>query len=183
MVGWASVSFEVARLDERPDLLLASRDLLVEYLWLPDVWDHVGGTPAALPDWLQAEVDAFPGPASVLLAVVEDEVVGQVELAPVAGTDRRLELRRMYVRPGWQRRGVGRALVDRALESAADLAADTVVLDVLTSRAPAVRLYESAGFRPTEPFRRWPDAFDVRFFERPVPDASNASDPVTRPPS
>lgn len=55
----------------------------------------------------------------------------------------------LAVRPDQQAHGVGRALLTAAVDAARDAGHDGVVLHVLEDNARAVRLYESAGFRPT----------------------------------
>ena len=55
----------------------------------------------------------------------------------------------MWVAPSHRRRGVGRGLVGRVVEWAREQAARRVVLEVNARLAPAVGLYEQAGFRPT----------------------------------
>jgi len=54
----------------------------------------------------------------------------------------------MRVRKDWRRRGVGRALLDTALEAArASDVVEIVSLTVFLSNAPALELYRSAGFQ------------------------------------
>jgi len=54
----------------------------------------------------------------------------------------------MYVDPTARRRGVGRALIDRALRTAHRLrGVRQVRLAVVASNHPAVQLYQAAGFR------------------------------------
>ncbi|MDA8383003.1 MAG: ribosomal protein S18-alanine N-acetyltransferase [Betaproteobacteria bacterium] len=50
------------------------------------------------------------------------------------------------VAPGWQRRGIGRALMNHLVGVARGYGAATVFLEVRPSNGPALRLYESMGF-------------------------------------
>jgi GNAT superfamily N-acetyltransferase len=55
----------------------------------------------------------------------------------------------MWVAPSHRRSGIGRALVDRIVDWARVQGAARVMLEANERLAPAVRLYESAGFCPT----------------------------------
>lgn len=52
----------------------------------------------------------------------------------------------MCVTPAARRHGVGRALLQRLLDDAAGRSERAMVLEVIAQNAPAVRLYEAAGF-------------------------------------
>jgi ribosomal protein S18 acetylase RimI-like enzyme len=73
----------------------------------------------------------------------------------------------MWVAREYRRAGVGTALVDRIVEWARARGAESVRLEVNEALAPAVALYESAGFRPTDERRPLPtdpgrDALELR---------------------
>lgn len=61
----------------------------------------------------------------------------------------RTHLVSMWVDPGHRRRGVARALIDRAVRWATERHADEVILWVADQNAAARRLYGQIGFRPT----------------------------------
>ncbi|MGH8911511.1 MAG: GNAT family N-acetyltransferase [Acidimicrobiia bacterium] len=69
---------------------------------------------------------------------------GAVRLAD----DGRGEVKRMYVRPDAQRRGVGRLLLDRLSDHARELGATSLILEMGDSQPGARVMYESAGFAP-----------------------------------
>lgn len=75
-------------------------------------------------------------------------------------------MKRLYVRPVHQGDGVGRALVQTLIDVARDLGYRAVVLDVMSARLAAVRLYESSGFVTVEPFRTYPAHHHMRFYRR-----------------
>ena len=50
------------------------------------------------------------------------------------------------VDPAWQRRGVGRRLLDAILERSRELGASAVLLEVRVDNEPAIALYEELGF-------------------------------------
>lgn len=88
-------------------------------------------------------------PSDHLVAVLDGEVVGYVGLrssGPTPSHDHVLELSGFGVLPSAQRRGVGRALVERALADARERGARKVTLRVLGHNAEARGLYERCGF-------------------------------------
>lgn len=76
-------------------------------------------------------------------------VVGTVGLLPLG--DGRCELRKMYVAFSHRGRGLGRRLVRAALDRARGLGFRRIELGTSSRLEAAIRLYESAGFRPFVP--------------------------------
>ena len=70
----------------------------------------------------------------------------QLHLAGQPNGMHRADIAKMMVDPEWQRRGVGRALLDRAEEIALREGRTTLILDT-EAGAPSNRLYLSAGWR------------------------------------
>jgi predicted GNAT family acetyltransferase len=56
-------------------------------------------------------------------------------------------IRRVYVRPGWRKRGIGRTLVETLVENAR---ARFTSLHLRTDNPAAARLYERIGFTRTD---------------------------------
>ncbi len=85
----------------------------------------------------------------VYVAVHGKAVVGTVALVRCAadGADPRYELSKMAVTPEQRGRGVGRMLLEHAIEQARALGARSVFLGSNAKLTSAVRLYESLGFR------------------------------------
>jgi ribosomal protein S18 acetylase RimI-like enzyme len=96
---------------------------------------------------------ALAGAAGVdrvtFFALVHDEVVGLVGGFRPDGDGRFVELVSMWASPECRRAGVGRALVGAVIDWARDVSAGTVMLWVTVGNVPALRLYESMGFRQT----------------------------------
>ncbi len=85
----------------------------------------------------------------LVLAATEDEkVIGCLLLRLLPNG--KAKLRQMAVRPDWQKKGVGKALLDAAEEIA--LQNEALFLE-LNARETAVAFYEAAGYHPSgEPF-------------------------------
>ncbi len=87
-----------------------------------------------------------PAGTYVALWIVEDgeEVVGSVALRELDGAAR--ELKRMYLRPEQRGRGLGKQLLDVALDYARRSGAGAIRLDTSERMLAAQRLYEAYGF-------------------------------------
>jgi ribosomal protein S18 acetylase RimI-like enzyme len=107
------------------------------------------------------------GSGPVLVALDGDAILGTVMLQvwphtgqTVAGPHE-AELRALAVRPQAQGKGIGRELLQVAIERAAELGVGHLVLCTEPEMRPAHRLYEQAGFTRL-PERDWSPAPDVR---------------------
>ncbi|TDB65151.1 GNAT family N-acetyltransferase [Arundinibacter roseus] len=80
--------------------------------------------------------------------------------------DQTCELKRMYIKPPFQGIGIGRALMEKAIETAQALGYSTMKLDTIGYKMPrAVKLYERYGFLETQPYNYNPHK-GVKFFTR-----------------
>ena len=79
------------------------------------------------------------------VVVAEGEVAGMYGLERVSGTD--VELRRMYVAPGWRRKGLARRMLRHAEGMARDLGYRLMVLSTSEIQEAALALYRAEGFR------------------------------------
>ena len=77
------------------------------------------------------------------------EVIGTVAVFRV--DSRTCELRKMYLERGARGRGVGRMLLEHALQRAAVLGFRRIVLETASVLREAVALYESRGFLRHDP--------------------------------
>ena len=97
------------------------------------------------------ELAVLPGVYSpprgrLLLASEKGETAGCIALRPVA--ELACEMKRLFVRPAFRGRGVGKMLAERVVEEARMIGYASMKLDTLPSMGAARRLYEALGFVP-----------------------------------
>ena len=116
------------------------------------------------------ELRGLPGayarpPGRLLLALEGDEVAGCGALRPIAPGV--AELKRMWVRPAFRGRGIGRAVAEALLAAAREEGYRTARLDTLASMREALALYRSLGFREIPAYYENPLP-GVVYMERPL---------------
>jgi GNAT superfamily N-acetyltransferase len=89
-------------------------------------------------------VEVYKNRSRLWLALMEDRVVGTIAIAEVNLTTARL--RRMFVLPRAQRRGVGQKLFDTALRFSKEKGYRKIVLDTDRLMHSAQSFYERNGF-------------------------------------
>lgn len=98
-----------------------------------------------------AKLQQFAPPEGrLLLAIYESEIAGCAGLRKI-GKDVG-EIKRMYVRPEYRRRGIGRSLVKAILNKARQIGYSTLRLDSAPFAQQAHALYHSLGFQLREPY-------------------------------
>jgi putative acetyltransferase len=95
-----------------------------------------------------------PPEGRLLLAVENGRTVGCVALRKLM--DQISEMRRLYVRPGFRGRGVGRQLVVATIDEARLIGYRSIRLITLPSMKAAAVLYRSLGFKEIQPYRQIP---------------------------
>ncbi|MEO1553646.1 MAG: GNAT family N-acetyltransferase, partial [Pseudomonadota bacterium] len=83
---------------------------------------------------------------AILMAELNGETVGAVGLVPGHGAGV-LELIKMSARDDVKGQGIGRALMNAAIEKARDMGASKIWLETNTKLAAALALYRKSGFR------------------------------------
>lgn len=136
---------------------------------LEKLYGEVCGHMAATVNYTGWKQDVYPArrdaeagirEGTLFLADGEGGPAGSFILSPrqedaYAGAKWRMELEAREVRavytftvsPRWRRKGVGRAMLAYASRCAKEQGARALRLDVYEKNLPAIRLYESAGFR------------------------------------
>lgn len=103
----------------------------------------------------EAELRELPGAYArprgrLLLAFEEDALAGCGALRPIAQDV--AELKRMWVRPAFRGRGLGRRIAEALLAAAREERYRTTRLDTLDGMREAIALYRSLGFREIPPY-------------------------------
>jgi ribosomal protein S18 acetylase RimI-like enzyme len=164
------VDARVVLLSAHPEHEAGAREILEEYLRLPDAWEHRGGVPERLPLQFEREIADLPGQGAPPTGdIVVAELDGSIVAAGhVVGFDAgRCEFKRVYVLPPYRHAGVATRLARVMLDRAASLSYATVLLDVMPERTAAVRLWEAMGFSICPPYREYdvPMQFMTRSLE------------------
>ncbi|MCL5316641.1 MAG: GNAT family N-acetyltransferase [Thaumarchaeota archaeon] len=97
-----------------------------------------------------------PPEGRLLLALEDDKAAGCVALRKL--TDDVSEMRRLYVRPEFRGKRIGRQLAITAVDQARLIGYRSIRLITLSSMKGAVALYNSLGFREIQPYRQVPSS-------------------------
>ena len=104
----------------------------------------------------EQELESLPGkyapPLGRLLLVYDDEALaGCIALRPIDETT--CEMKRLFVRPEFHGKGLGRRMIDRLLHEARQIGYSRMNLDTMPGRMDqAISLYRAFGFEEIEPY-------------------------------
>lgn len=127
----------------RPDELDAVRELFREY-------GEFVGSPICF-EGFEREIAALPGEYICLLVAEESgRIAGCAALRTIGESI--AEMKRLYVRPAFQRLGLGRLLTERIIHEARDSGHQLLRLDTLPIMGSALALYRDLGFREIPPY-------------------------------
>ena len=102
------------------------------------------------------ELAELPGEYSqpdgrLFLATYGKKTVGCVALRWLKGNV--CEMKRLYVRPEFRGKGIGRSLAKKIIKETRKIGYTTMRLDTIPSMKQALVLYKSLGFRKIKPYR------------------------------
>lgn len=127
----------------------AYADLPVLHRMICDLARHHGDTPSITREALLRDITGSAPRARVLVAETGGTLAGYAALVPLIQLQwgrRVIDLHNLWVEPDWRRRGVGKALIDAAIEAAR--ADEATVLNVGThpDNSAAQAYYLALGF-------------------------------------
>lgn len=139
---------------ELPTQIAQARELFLEYaqsLGFSLCFQNFDQELAGLPG------DYAPPEGRLLLAKYEGQVAGCVALHRLE--DGICEMKRLYLRPQFRGKGIGRALADRIISEARQIGYQRMRLDTVEPvMKDAVEMYRRLGFKEIPPYRPNPIA-------------------------
>lgn len=134
----APFSIRPATAADAPQVVRIIGDVFAEYSFIFEAADEV-------PDLLAFASHYDHPDHELLVACLEDQVVGSIAVLRLDATTS--EIKRLYLRPAQRGQGLGRALLQAALDWSRERGMQQVVLWSDTRFTLAHRLYERAGFQ------------------------------------
>lgn len=103
----------------------------------------------------------------ILLSKNENEFTGCIAIRKI--DTETAELKRMYVKPAFQQKGIGARLLHEAILLAKEYGYKKIRLDTLSNMTPAIKLYKNVGFYEIPAYYFNPESTAV-YFEKILTD-------------
>ena len=103
----------------------------------------------------------------IILSKNDNEFTGCIAIRKIDKNT--AELKRMYVKPAFQHRGIGSGLLNEAILLAAKIGYKKIRLDTLSNMTPAIKLYKNIGFYEIPAYYFNPESTAV-YFEKTLTD-------------
>nr|WP_278431073.1 GNAT family N-acetyltransferase [Brevibacillus laterosporus] len=105
---------------------------------------------------IESELQNIPGEYAspegcILLAMYDEQPAGCVAFRKI--DEKTCEMKRLYVKPDFKGKGIGRDLASAIIEEAKNIGYRYIRLDTLPTMKPAISLYHSLGFYSIRPYR------------------------------
>ncbi|MFZ1081244.1 MAG: GNAT family N-acetyltransferase [Candidatus Kryptoniota bacterium] len=141
------IKFEMV-LPETPALADSAKQLFIEYarslnfsLCFQDFDKELAGLPG----------DYVPPSGRLILAYEDGKLAGCVALHKFG--DCACEMKRLYLRPEYRSKGIGKKLALKVIDEARTIGYEKMLLDTVPSMKGAISLYRSLGFIEIGPYR------------------------------
>jgi ribosomal protein S18 acetylase RimI-like enzyme len=92
-----------------------------------------------------------PPAGSILLAIVGEKIAGCVALRKI--DDSLCEMKRLYAKPAFRGKGIGRHLAEAIIEEAKKIGYKAMRLDTVSTMKEAISLYKTLGFQEIDSYR------------------------------
>jgi len=125
------------------------RDAYLEQFGL-DMIDVIGHIDKYVQNSLPMLESMIPPESIIYVVSFYDEIVGMGGLRCI--TEDIVEVKRMYVKPEFRGKGLGKALLDKLLETAQNIGYSKIRLDTGVFMKAAQKVYQSAGFYEIEEY-------------------------------
>ena len=103
-----------------------------------------------------------PAVGGIILCREENKYIACVAIRKI--DNETAELKRMFVQPAYQQKGIGKIMLKKSVELARQLGYKRIRLDTLNYMSAAMNLYKGSGFKEIAPYYHNPNSTAV-FFE------------------